>query len=256
MLPCDFDDAESKRQCEMNTTERIISLILAIVVIVSFSGCGNDDAILEGNKRPTRIIFSNATGLDTTKVVYSDDLLTAFTSNDGKPFLLFEYDSLNRFIQATNSEGEQVIRASYSDGRMSEVQFGTGWFATVTTLHYDSNDQVYKTTTGDGIGFTTTYEYDSRGNVIRTQEDDYIARYEYDDAKNPVLNVYPQLGFNVSWPWLGSLHNNPVKIERKFSSRDFEIRSEFEYVLDAHGYPIEIVRNEGDHTSIIFIEYS
>ena len=143
--------------------------------------------------------------------------------------------NVTRLTESRNDDNSEIITYTYnSAGEVSQVVY---------------NDS--------GFTETTSYQYDSSGNVRESEDDFEIIRYSYDDKNNPFRNVFPQLDAEVGWEWYGSLINNQTQVESKsLSGSNFTTDYTYEYDYNSDNYPIERRQIETDGSISETVTYS
>ena len=207
--------------------------------------------------------------------VAGEKKLIALTLNN-KPIRKFEYDKdmlvkENIYISCETNPTDEFIY-QYKDGRVhklitifrssssnsddfcnpasgakSEATFeynSAGQLAKVintnftTEFTYNDKGLVEKQTDIHGNGsIITTFEYDSRGNLIKeTYPGGLSTQYTYDDKINP----YYKMKQRPHWiSYYNKSPNNVIKATGKY------INFELSYKYSADGYPTEILDNDG-----------
>lgn len=219
-------------------------------------------------------IFALACNKSTTPTPIVGKRLTSIT-RENKPYLTFEYqkDLLvkeNYYSFCENNPADEFTY-EYKGGQLSKIRTTMrSIYSSMTALcnpeggmkleeafTYNSKGQITKifksdsniefeynarglvtkqTITGGSTPMESTYEYDSRGNIIK-EKNFYggTTYYTYDDKINPYYTI------NQRPNWISAFNKSPNNVLKATGSYTFE-RS---YKYDADGYPTEIKEDNG-----------
>ena len=133
-----------------------------------------------------------------------------YKESDNDPFVIeFTYDDKNRLIKTKHEEGYEAYTYDANNNLTKKEEFGSDLkLQTTSTYKYEDNTiaitrqsgdyessislqlndkkQIVKRTESNDV---TTYEYDSKGNLIKINGNGYTYTYSYDDKKNPFSTV-------------------------------------------------------------------
>ncbi|WP_443751343.1 hypothetical protein [Asticcacaulis solisilvae] len=134
----------------------------------------------------------SSTASTTTYVYDQAGLLTSKKLSSSSATEAYVYDGLGRTLSATdyNNNLTQTIYTNTASGLQAAVTLANG---TIRTSTYDKAGElisVTDTTSGGGLTATTTYAYDSVGNLIRTTDPTGLSTYYvYDTLGRKVADV-------------------------------------------------------------------
>jgi RHS repeat-associated protein len=187
---------------------------------------------IDGNGNTTQFVYGTEAGFNKTTIVYPD-------SNE---------------VDHLHSENSLLLMIRYPQG----------------CVQYTYDDDMNRTQIIDRNGNVTNFEYDSRGNVLSTQEpndpsdpcDGGVTTVEYEDVRFPDLptSKTDALGRMTTWEYDPNgncvREVDPNNFERLWTYNSFgQKRTETDknsnattYNYDANGLLTETVNAEGDHT--------
>ncbi len=107
---------------------------------------------------------------------YGDGLIKSITYPGGNIVTSFTYDNANRLTQLETKNKNDVLKSYlYKYDSVGNIISVSGSESAVYTY-----DELNRLKTATENGYTATYEYDSRNNLIReTRDDGYVKTYEY-----------------------------------------------------------------------------
>ncbi len=107
---------------------------------------------------------------------YGDGLIKSITYPGGSIVTTYTYDNANRLTKLETKNGSNVLKTySYKYDGVGNITSVSGSESAVYTY-----DELNRLKTATENGYTATYEYDSRNNLIsETRDDGYVKTYEY-----------------------------------------------------------------------------
>ncbi|MBA4849358.1 RHS repeat protein [Emticicia sp. BO119] len=226
-----------------------------ILLIILISGCSKESADPKTPSAPGKKLISlTLNNKPYITFEFQNDLLikeNSFSFCEINPTDEFTYEYTDRRL----SKLKTTMRSMFSSisalcnpslGMKSEETFqynAEGQISkivrnnSITAFVYNSNGWVEKQVTyGDANPLVSTYEYDSKGNIIK--ETDIYGEsvfYTYDDKINPyyLIKQKPQ--------WLSAFNKSPNNVLKATGRYNF-VRV-FKY--DSEGYPTEVLEDNG-----------
>lgn len=138
---------------------------------------------------------------------------------------------------ALGLKGEEAFVYN-TQGKLIKVSRSLDSFSGTTTEYaYNSRGFIEKQTIlGGQNSLITTFEYDSKGNLVKeTGSDGQVAYYEYDDKINPYYLI------NQRPAWVSAFNKSPNNVIKATGRYNFQ--RTFKY--DTDGYPTEVSEDNG-----------
>ncbi|GAB3512890.1 hypothetical protein [Emticicia fontis] len=148
------------------------------------------------------------------------------------------YSSISALCNpALGLKGEEVFTYNNQGKLMKVTRSMDGVSGTTTEYVYNLKGFVEKQTILAGQNsLVTSFEYDSKGNLIKeTDSDGQVAYYEYDDKVNPYYEI------NQRPAWVSAFNKSPNNVIKATGRYNFT--RTFKY--DADGYPTEVSEDNG-----------
>ena len=158
-----------------NTTGMLASVTSPSGLVRNYTRDAND-----------RITSVSADDKDFTYTYYGDGLIKSITYPGGNIVTSYTYDNANRLTKLETKNGNTVLKTySYEYDGVGNIISVSGSENAEYTY-----DDLYRLATSTQNGHTTTYEYDSRNNLIsETRTDGYTKTYEYSGDNRLVKTV-------------------------------------------------------------------
>ena len=138
---------------------------------------------------------------------------------------------------AVGLKGEEIFTYN-TQGKIVKVTRKTDTMLGTTTEYvYNARGFIEKQIIIAGQNsLTTTFEYDTKGNLIKeTDPDGAVAYYEYDNKINPYYLI------NQRPAWVSAFNKSPNNVIKATGRYNFQ--RTFKY--DAEGYPTEVTEDNG-----------
>ena len=158
-----------------NTTGMLASVISPSGLVRTYTRDAND-----------RITSVSADDKDFTYEYYGDGLIKSITYPGGNIVTSYTYDNANCLTKLETKNGNNILKTySYEYDGVGNIISVSGSENAEYTY-----DDLYRLATSTQNGHTTTYEYDSRNNLIsETRTDGYTKTYEYSGDNRLVKTV-------------------------------------------------------------------
>ncbi|PVW16227.1 hypothetical protein [Marixanthomonas spongiae] len=216
-------------------------LLLSILLKATLLSCtsGNDDTEIpnENEVIPLRYTIIESEGSnDTFNFEYMNKLIKKLDNNFGKTTIYnYNGNQLTGF-ETIESNDTLVTNLIYENNRLSELRTEDENLIVLYT-HNDSGQVISTERNENGKSTTTTYEYDTSGNVILAQDNFSTLKYTYNERNNPFKNVFPQLDAEITWEWFGSQINLQQEVQEKLTSEtEFTTKYTYQYTFDDPNY--------------------
>jgi len=200
-------------------------------------------ALNPATKKPKSVTTTEGSSIRTINYSYVGQYIDSATTPEFT-FLRCTYganNTIQQMIWINFPHNGEVMVPTYVAGKLTQFVCTTfsGMPSFTRTFYYNSQDQVYKCTTGS---YTVLYAYDAAGNVIQRDVNGTIYNMTYDSKHNPFSNVINQIdvldaqnqefGDSLSFPWYGNLIHNYISmgtttISYEYDSDDFPTKRTF-----------------------------
>ena len=241
------------KQFEMNTISKTKTTIFFYLFIITFLlSCGKGKDIIPTQPKCRLSKIKLIPDGQTIEFAYnSQGQLITYKNNYAYIFSTFEYDSKGNMVTVLEYNDEYANPKSitteygckYDDkGNLLEISTELKGLFSGMVLYspVTINSQKQVTSIKNGDGSTLIFEYDSKGNMIKTYIDrtpmNYV-QYEFDDKKNP----YQDLPWLFKYLYRGIFFdfgvNNGI-VYRQVEPNRVPLEIVFKYEYNADGFPI------------------